>query len=279
MKTANLLLILIVITTIFSVPAIAKDAVSLPEDLPQALIGRPHPELAGIDKLYIGIAVNKQYVGVTPDNDNYPKKGMAWKEIETEVMNKLLKNDIKAVGNNNTVITVGLNISQISELRVDIDMFKLNDGQQYVFHIQTCLSRNVVLKHQPALGLKADVWKSDAVMQAVSADAISTTITHQVLEQVDAFIADYRNANPPGAKETYANDITVDLPVVTAGKTTPVIKPTAVEYQYVASKNSKVFHKPDCPFAQKIKPANLVTFGTREQAIRAGKRPCKQCQP
>jgi hypothetical protein len=280
MKTANLILILIVITTILIVPAHAKrDTTSLPEDIHQPLIGRPHPELAGIDRLYVGIAINKQYVGVTPDIDDPQKNGFVWKELETRVMNKLLESDIKVVGNIKTAITVGLNISEISELRVDIDMLKLSDSQQYVFHTQTFLSRNVVLKHQPSLGLKADVWGSDPVMQAVSVEGIPTTITNEVLEQIDAFIADYRTANPLWRKTTDTNDISAVLPVVVPRQTTPVIKPPTAEYKYVASKNSKVFHKPDCPWAQKIKPANLVTFSTREQAIAAGKRPCKQCQP
>jgi S1-C subfamily serine protease len=48
---------------------------------------------------------------------------------------------------------------------------------------------------------------------------------------------------------------------------------------YVASKNSKVFHRPDCKAAEKISENNLLRFATRDAAIRAGKRPCTECKP
>jgi len=51
------------------------------------------------------------------------------------------------------------------------------------------------------------------------------------------------------------------------------------EWNYVASKNSKVFHKPDCKWARKIKPGNLIGFKSREEASRSGKRPCRSCEP
>lgn len=47
---------------------------------------------------------------------------------------------------------------------------------------------------------------------------------------------------------------------------------------YVASRNSDVFHKPECSNAQRIKPANLIRFKTREEAA-AAKRPAKDCNP
>lgn len=48
---------------------------------------------------------------------------------------------------------------------------------------------------------------------------------------------------------------------------------------YVGSIRSDVFHYPNCTSAKKIKPANLVTFPTREAAVAAGRRPCKNCNP
>ena len=48
---------------------------------------------------------------------------------------------------------------------------------------------------------------------------------------------------------------------------------------YVASKSSKVFHRPDCKAAERISVSNLVRFATREAAIQAGKRPCTECKP
>lgn len=51
------------------------------------------------------------------------------------------------------------------------------------------------------------------------------------------------------------------------------------EWNYVASKNSKVFHRPDCEWVKKIKPDNLIGFKSREDAINSGRRPCKVCAP
>ena len=48
---------------------------------------------------------------------------------------------------------------------------------------------------------------------------------------------------------------------------------------YVASKKSKIFHRPNCKSAARISPDNLVHYPSREAAIQAGKRPCTECNP
>ncbi|MGO8753569.1 MAG: phospholipase D family protein [Thermoguttaceae bacterium] len=48
---------------------------------------------------------------------------------------------------------------------------------------------------------------------------------------------------------------------------------------YVASKNSEVFHGAACKSAAKISAKNLVRYATRDEAIRAGKKPCQECNP
>ena len=51
------------------------------------------------------------------------------------------------------------------------------------------------------------------------------------------------------------------------------------EWKYVASKNSKVFHRPDCKWAKKISSKNLIGFRSREEAVKSGRRPCRSCEP
>ncbi len=46
---------------------------------------------------------------------------------------------------------------------------------------------------------------------------------------------------------------------------------------YIASKNGKVFHKPDCKFAKRIK--KKIKFKFRKEATAHGLRPCKYCKP
>ena len=46
---------------------------------------------------------------------------------------------------------------------------------------------------------------------------------------------------------------------------------------YIAPKKGKVFHRPNCKFARKIK--HKVKFKTRQKALNKGLRPCKVCKP
>jgi len=51
------------------------------------------------------------------------------------------------------------------------------------------------------------------------------------------------------------------------------------EWKYVASKNSRVFHRPDCKWAKRISSKNLIGFKRREEAIKSGRKPCRSCRP
>lgn len=71
----------------------------------------------------------------------------------------------------------------------------------------------------------------------------------------------------------------------TAGSTTTTVGETTTTTQtpsgnvFVGSKNSDVYHYPSCGSAKTIKPGNLVTFSSVEEAKSAGYRPCKKCNP
>ncbi len=266
MKTTNLHLILAAMFTILSVPALAKVEPHLPEDPTGILIGRANPELAGIEQLYIRII----QVGTGPS-----KNGLVWKELRTKVGQKLVKAGIRMYSGTvrDWPTTPGTPV-----LEVDIDMLKLKDSQQFVFRIQTYLVRTVALQAQPNLHFHADVWKANASMQAVSVQNILATVSALVLAQVDSFIEDYRIANPPGRQPADANDFAALITAPTREIKKPV-KLITSEHDFVASKNSKVFHKPTCSSVKRIKPGNLVTYGTRDKAAEAGKRPCKICKP
>ena len=51
------------------------------------------------------------------------------------------------------------------------------------------------------------------------------------------------------------------------------------ERQFVANKNSDIFHSPDCKWTQKIKSKNLITFSSTEVARMQQFMPCRDCQP
>ncbi len=53
----------------------------------------------------------------------------------------------------------------------------------------------------------------------------------------------------------------------------------ALDYKYVGSKDSLIYHYPTCYFARLIKPAHLRTFQSASEAKKAGYLPCRSCKP
>jgi hypothetical protein len=53
----------------------------------------------------------------------------------------------------------------------------------------------------------------------------------------------------------------------------------AADYKYVGSAKSNKYHYPNCEWALKIHPDNLVTFKSAKEALDAGYVPCKVCRP
>lgn len=53
----------------------------------------------------------------------------------------------------------------------------------------------------------------------------------------------------------------------------------ALDYKYVGSKNSLIYHYPTCYFAKATKPEHLVTFKSAREAKSAGYLPCRLCKP
>jgi len=80
-----------------------------------------------------------------------------------------------------------------------------------------------------------------------------------------------------GHEELAGNDGSISLarPGADEGINTDV----ASEAFYVASKNSKVFHRPGCRYAKIVSGENLVRFDSKAEALQTGRRPCKTCNP
>jgi hypothetical protein len=53
----------------------------------------------------------------------------------------------------------------------------------------------------------------------------------------------------------------------------------AADCKYVGSAKSDKYHYPTCRWARKIKPQNLVCFGSAAEALGKGYVPCKVCRP
>jgi len=262
MKIEKHFYLLTIITAILCTPACGE--VELPREVESSLISQVNPTLAGLEELYVLVA---------PTDSEPNKNAQLWKEIETRIENKLKDAGIKLLPSlylGQRVIPLG-----IPTLKVEIGMLKLNDSQQYVFHVPMSLSRMVHLVKQPRPDLMADVWKTEPAMQATSVQDMPATVTNAVLEQVEAFIHAYLVANPPDKRTADVDNATISSKEIAR----PAPKPPVAEYKFVASKNSQVFHKADCSSARRISPENLIGYNTTDEATQAGKRPCKRCKP
>ena len=247
--------ILIIVVGILYVPALG--GTELPELVKGDLLAPANPALTEIEWLGLSIQISETKA------KEAEKDGLAWKELLSKVESKLGKAGIETGTPFDDIHELG----PPAELKFDIDMLKLGDSQKYVFRIQTLLARMVNLPEHH-FHIKADVWKTQPVMQVVPIEDMPAKITNAVLEHVDAFIIAYSIARPQSVQLTDANDTTI-IPS----------RQVTNEYKYVASKNSKVFHRPDCRWTKKISPENLVGYNSRDEAIAAGKRPCQSCQP
>ena len=258
MKAGQYYFILVVFAGILCVSSLC-DAELLQSDQ-SGVIAQPNPALTGINAIFVAIDAQ----GIDPNNSAWIHKDLDWKLIDS-----LQKSDITVNP------SMGGNFRDSATLRVTLNWLNLQSSQRRVFHSQISLERMVILPRQPDLYFGADVWKSKPVMQAVLVEEMPAKVTDVVLEQVEAFIHTYLASNPPNKQPADANDISIVL----KEQAKPVAKSKPAKYEYVASKNSQVFHKPGCRWAENISENNLVRYDSREEAIKAGKRPCKSCKP
>jgi len=242
----------------FFIAVVSGQAEQSPPGREPLLITQSHPAFSGIDTLHVAVL---QY-GSKQDKDV-----QFCKQLEENVKEKLRRAGIKLE------TPTADNIPSIPELRIYISTLNLKDSQQCIFHIRIALAKTVRLKEKRNPVFKAEIWQSPPIMQAVSEENMPAKITDLLLEQVDDFNKKYKATNLTGQK----------LSDVSVNETDPTIvsekQVDAAEYKYVASKNSNIFHKPECRWAKNISQRNLVTYKSREQAIKAGKRPCKTCNP
>jgi len=110
-------------------------------------------------------------------------------------------------------------------------------------------------------GLLEDRLEAGAVL---AARLIGTAWTHADLPQL-----------PTSTEPTAATGVNGGAPPSKADA-----KPDAERSgPLVGTRTSKVFHRQGCPHAQRISPANVVSFSTPEEAIRAGRKACRACNP
>jgi hypothetical protein len=263
MKLGINILILAIVFGILCISAPADVEPLLPADEPDKpfLIGRAYLELTGIKDVCFNIAMPEKQTR---------KDNLAWNKLKDTVKSKLTKAGIKTIDPQvDNEHDIGC-----PQLRADVDMLKIEDSNECILRIQTSLARTVYLTKNSSWLIKADVWKTQPVMLAASVQDMPSVVTSSVLQQVEAFISAYHVADSQPARSADANDIKAAATVLseTPGE-------LAVESGFVASKNSGIFHKPECRWAKNISSSNLVSYSSRDEAIKDGKKPCGTCKP
>ncbi len=274
MKTKGYYLSLSFVVAILCVPALSLTELSPGLDKP-FLSGRFNPALTGIERLYVELSSDTRISHLAINE---------LQDIHQKVERRLEKDNIKIISrpflDSRLVYSLtDVKPSLIAKLRIDTGTLRIEDSQHCVFRIQTSLVREVYLSEEKTLPVRADVWKTEPVMQIVSVKEMPAKVTDAVLGQVEGFISIYKATN--SLSRQLSDDGISERGSLTAAE--KQIKPgatsAAAEYGYVASKNSKVFHRSDCRWAKRIKPDNLVVYNSKNEAIKAGKRPCKVCNP
>lgn len=172
-------------------------------------------------------------------------------------------------------------------LRINIDKLVLEPTRPPAFYVQTSFAADITFVRNPSVFFRLDLWTRADTIQAESLQAEFTAVTSLVNKHIEEFVSDFTQANSLIILRPDVNDFN-NIPAQTAQQTpaqipkekpkTPVEK-DKVEYKYIASKNSSIFHKADCSWVNRILPKNRIEYETREQAINAGKKPCKKCKP
>jgi len=262
MKIKTYYLILAIAAGFFC--AAASDRIEPPSGAKSLLIDPPHPAFVGIDKLHIVIW---QFGSRKEKDETFIK------QLEANVKEKLRRAGIELDTN------PAENFLIIPELRIYINSLSLQDSQQCVFRVRTALARAVCIKGEQNPVFKADIWQTLPAMHAAAEQEMPDIVTNLVMEQVDAFISIYKSTMITDIKSTDARTSENTISENPAEQVEKDVNPAALEYNYVASNSSNIFHKPDCRWAQNISKENLVKYKSREEAIKAGKRPCKTCNP
>ena len=162
-------------------------------------------------------------------------------------------------------------------LRVEIKVYKPAHQETFVYNLKVDFLQTVTLERNPQTRIDVVTW--ELMWFAHSPKSRLAQAIGQNLKVLTAsFIKDYYQANPTdkeSAGPRNSNKTSTD----TKGRAKQNPGSSAGEYQFTGSKGSGVFHKSNCHSVSTISTENVVGYKTRQEAVKAGKRPCKWCNP
>ena len=229
---------------------------------------RANPALAGIEQLAIAI--------VPTDVDPNADDELRFKRLRVKIEQKITEAGLRIYSG---PVMAGLRPAEIAELRVGIDMLMFESSGEYVYFIRTSLLRQVEFKSREGLLSSSAIWAMGGTTGAKSVRGKSAAVSNLAVEQVEAFVAAWLGANPQKARAYKGGRAAAVSATALKREAELIAKSQADKYQYVSSRKSKVFHKSDCSSVRRIKPENLMGYSSRDEVVKAGKRPCKRCNP
>ncbi len=240
--------------------------------------GLPNPALVGVEALRVVVIYQNALVG---------RDEWVYRNLGAMVERRLTSSDAQIAA----LIERGYSAryQNVPTLTINIDRIILNPARPPVLYVRTSFAADVTLERNLSTFLRIELWTKAETIQAESLQAEFTAVTNLVNKHIGQFASDFKQANSAIMPPTDVNDFNNILPSARqqtpaqaqAPKETPKtpVEKEKVEEKYIASKNSSVFHRPDCSWVDRILPENRIEYKTREEAIQAGKKPCKKCKP
>lgn len=221
-----------------------------------------------VNKSLVGI--NKMVVDVCLLVKFDEAQGIKDEDITKEISQQLREAGIKVVDRADLSQAPGQ-----ARLELIIKGYQLPGQRNDILSLDLRFNQKASLARNPEIEVNATTWELTRLADG-RGHRFTEAIQGNVRIMVNEFIRDCRAANPKDTAPADVNDVSTAIP---KKRPEPIAKPAPAEYEYVASKNSKVFHKPDCSSAKRISPKNLVGFDGRGEAVETGRRPCKRCKP
>lgn len=195
-------------------------------------------------------------------------------ELDEEEIRSNIANQLEAAGIK--VVRPGIweTLPGRCRFRASVRVYKPPHLDTLMYNLKVEFVQAVTLARLPETQIDAATWERTWFAHG-SEKRLTEVVPYNLRVMTASFIRDYRQANPQHSRTSVSNS-------VGDGSATTSNQPAASktpEGGFIASKTSDVFHKFDCRWAQNISAENLVRYRTRDEAVKAGKRPCKFCSP
>lgn len=173
-------------------------------------------------------------------------------------------------------------------VQVKVRFSRAPESSLFALCVETKLVRRVILPHRQDLGVAAPLGEVGGEIQFASEEELQGKIEATVDDHIRSFVfrlktaraAQKNGSDESGSGRQEAGQGTGASGASNVGQQGARDESSRISsYPYVASKNSNIFHKSTCSSAKKIASDNMVGYGSRQEAIGAGKRPCERCKP